>query len=194
MTCVSGASRCASRSTSIPSTFGILRSVRTTSKASCRIRWSAVGAVLRLVDGVAGAAQHDRGRRAHVALVVDDEDLAARARRSAGALGGPGSAGAASVVTGAISAHHRPVFDRAGRRAGTGARRRRPDAGHAPHAHLAPVPLDDPPHHREPEPGAARLRREERLEDALADLVRDARAGVLDLEDARGRLARGSGR
>ena len=39
---------------------------------------------LRFVDLVAGAAQHHRERRAHVALVVDDEDLAhgvAAARR-----------------------------------------------------------------------------------------------------------------
>ena len=50
-------------------------------------------------------------------------------------------------------------------------------------AQVAAVPHDDPPGDVEPEAGALTrlLRREERVEDALCDLRRDARAVVLDL-------------
>src|SRR5206468_494711 len=51
----------------------------------------------------------------------------------------------------------------------------------------AAVALDDPEYRREPEAGAAlgplRLRREVRLEHALAELGRDPRTIVLDLEN-----------
>src|SRR5439155_13828866 len=49
---------------------------------------------------------------------------------------------------------------------------------------LAPMPFDDPVAEREAEPGPLpdRLRREERLEDPVADLGRDTRARVLDVE------------
>ena len=59
----------------MPSFVPMRRSVSTTSYAPGRSALGALLAVGGLVDLVAGAAQHHRERRAHVALVVDDEDL-----------------------------------------------------------------------------------------------------------------------
>ena len=64
----------------MPSFVPMRRSVRTTSYAPVAPRSRALLAVGGLVDLVAGAAQHHRERRAHVALVVDDEDLRHRGR------------------------------------------------------------------------------------------------------------------
>src|SRR5512137_1641922 len=50
----------------------------------------------------------------------------------------------------------------------------------AVHRHAPLVPLDDPVDHREPQPGALLLGGEERVEDLLHELGRDARPVVLE--------------
>src|SRR6266545_608931 len=92
----------------------------------------------------------------------------------------PAAPGAASVMA-PSSLRLAPLFNR-----GRSLERQpddegRPHAGRAPHLERPPVVVDDALHHGEAEPGAGRLGGEEGLEDAVAHLVGDARAGVRDL-------------
>ena len=135
------------------------------------------GAVLGLRHRVAGLAQHESrwspacssGRRRRAPSRRDGAGRAAPRGR-------PGRASHAARHLGRIAAAFQPSSPPPAGRAASAARSACPPPGRRGRTSTGRVAVDDPLHHRQPEPGAGRAGGEERLEEAVPDLVRDARA------------------
>src|SRR6266542_496288 len=186
MTCVVGDVSREARSTSIPSTAPIRTSVRTTSNGSAVTRWIAAA------PSSASATAYPASRST-IAVVARMLRWSSTTRTLAAAGGAfacsPGPPAVAASLIAPSSTHPAAHFNKVVARAGRPRQVQREGgaaaAGSRPHLDPAMVAVHDALHDREPEPGAGRPRGEERLEDPVPHLVRDAAARVRQLDDGR---------